>query len=103
MSLSVQDVERWMVTAERADPRVRNPGEERPLRWPDQFVENVDHRRALKLWIWCEARGYSYHDVCKRRGLKYTTANRHRRAAVERITMLLALERALVADGYMVA
>ena len=90
MVLNDRDVERRMVLAERADPRSRYGEADRPLQWPDLYVVNADHRRALKLWVWCEAHGCSFHGVCQERGLRYSTARRHRRAAVERIAMLLS-------------
>lgn len=97
------DVERWMVVAERADPRVRNGGEARPLTWPDRFLEDADERRALTLWVWCQARGYGFHDVCKRRGIPYTSALRRKNAGVQRIAMLLNLEDSMRAEGHLVA
>jgi len=87
-----QDVETWMVAAERADPRVRNSGEARPLSWPDRYVTDLDARRALKLWVWCEANGYAFSSVSVRRGLAYTTALRRKNAAVDRIVKLLNFE-----------
>lgn len=89
MVLNDRDIERRMILAERADPQFRSSEPDRPLRWPDLYVVNSDHRRALKLWVWCAAHGCSFHGVCRERGLRYSTARRHRRAAVERIAMLL--------------
>lgn len=103
MSMTEKDVERWMVAAEKADRREHNPGQERPLRWPDLFVVKPEHRRAIRLWVWCEAHGHSFREVCAERGIPYTTANRHRAAALERITMLLSLERSMIATEHMVA
>lgn len=94
---SPKDVETWMVHAERADPRVRNPGEARPLSWPDRYVADKAVRRIVKLWVWCEANGFAFHDICRRRGIPYTTALRRKNAAVERIVMLLNLEESLAA------
>lgn len=93
-----KDVETWMVQAERADPRIRNAGETRPLTWPDRHVTDPEARKALKLWIWCEARGYAFFDLCTRRGIPYTTALRRKNQAVERIVMLLNLEASLAED-----
>lgn len=92
-----------MVTAERADPRVRNPGESRPLGWPDRFVPDREDREALKLYVWCEARGYAFSAVCKRRGHSYTTWRRRKNRAVERIAMLLSLEDSLKRHDNLVA
>ena len=72
-------MERWMVVAQRADPRVRNPGEAKPLTWPDQFL-----------------------DVCNRRDRSYTTMLRRKNKAVERIAMLLNLQESLAATDNLV-
>ncbi len=92
-----------MVQAERADPRRRNPGEARPLTWPDRFLTDPDQKRSLKLYVWCAARGYAFSGLCKRRGIPYTSARRERDAALERITRLLNLQDSLVAEGHLVA
>lgn len=92
-----------MVTAERADPRARNPGEGRPSTWPDRFVVDVEDRAALKLWVWAKARGYGFHDVCRRRGQSYTTALRRKNRAVERIAGLLNLQDSLSEHSHLVA
>lgn len=92
-----------MIIAQQADQRFQNPWHDKPLRWADRFVEDPDHRRAIKLWVWCEAKGESFRDVCSRRGLPYTSALRHRQAAIQRITMLLNLERSLESDSNLVA
>lgn len=102
-SWTTKDAETWMVHAEMADPRKRNPGEARPLTWPDRFVEDPDQRAALKLWVWCKANGYAFSDVCKRRGLSPSTASRRKQAAVERIVMLLNLEQSLKERSNLVA
>lgn len=102
MSLTEGEVARWMIMAQQADRRFPNPWHDKPLRWPDRFVEDPDHRRAVKLWVWCEAKGESFRDVCGRRGLPYTSALRHRQAAMQRITMLLNLERSLERDSNLV-
>ena len=99
---SRKDVETWMIQAERADARMRNPGESRPLHWPDRFVPSLDQRDALKLWVWCAARGYSFHDLCSRRGHAYSTWLDRKNRAVERIAMLLNLEEALTRDSHLV-
>ena len=92
MAKTERDVELWMVAAERADPRTRNPGEARPSTWPDRFVDHPDHRKAVKLWVWCKAHGLSFHGVCARRGLADTTARRHAQIALQRIATRVNLE-----------
>lgn len=84
-----------MIAAQKADRRFTTPGLERPLDWPERFVSNLEHRRTVKLWVWCEAKGESFRAVCRRRGLAYSTALRHRQSAVERITLLINLEKSL--------
>ena len=91
-----------MVTAERADPRVRNPGESRPLTWPDRYVIDREDREALKLWIWCTARGIAFSSTCNSRGHSYTTWRRRQQRAVLRIAMLLNLEEGLKAHEHLV-
>lgn len=103
MTMTRKDVETWMVHAERADPRVRNPGEARPLTWPERHVTDPEARKALKLWIWCEANGYAFFSVCTRRGLSYTTALRRKNNAVDRIVMLLNVEASLAETDNLVA
>ena len=102
MSLTVREVERWMIAAQTADRRFSTPGQDRPLDWPRRFVLNLEHRRAIELWVWCEARGESFRGLCRRRGLPYSTALRHRQSAVERITMLINLERSLESADHLV-
>ncbi|CAO4182076.1 hypothetical protein IHEIED_03980 [Methylorubrum populi] len=72
------------------------------MQWPERFVLDPDHRRAVKLWVWCEAKGESFRAVCRRRGLPYSTALRHRQSAVERITLLINLEKSLERESNMV-
>ncbi len=103
MSLTEREVEKWLVIAQKADRRFSTPGQEKPLRWPDRFVADHDHRRAVKLWVWCEANGESFREACSARGISYSTAVRHRQAAIRRITMLLSLERSLENDSNLVA
>ncbi|MGX5777488.1 hypothetical protein [Methylorubrum zatmanii] len=92
-----------MVAAQKADRRFTSPGQDRPLTWPERFVAHPEHRRAVKLWMWCEANGESYREACGARGIAYSTAVRHRQTAIRRITMLLNLERSLESDSNLVA
>lgn len=91
-----------MVAAQKADRRDGASRLDRPMQWPERFVLDPDHRRAVKLWVWCEAKGESFRAVCRRRGLPYSTALRHRQSAVERITLLINLEKSLERERNMV-
>lgn len=97
--MAKEEVARWMIIAQQADRRLPNPWHDKPLQWPDRFVADPDQRRTVKLWVWCEARGESFRAVCRQRGLPYTTALRHRQAAIQRITTLLNLEHSLDSDS----
>ena len=102
------EVRRWLICTERGAAediarRSTSPGTHKVWRWPDVYVRDTDTRHYLKAWVWCQAHGHSFKEICRQRvGWSVRTGQRKVDEAVALITAGLAFEMAGGKEGVLV-
>ncbi|MBY0296688.1 MAG: hypothetical protein K2X71_11690 [Methylobacterium sp.] len=93
---TVEAVKRRLREAERAATRrPPDPALQAALRWPDLYIREHGTRQYLKAWIWCEAHGESFTQLCRgRAGWSARTGSRRVAEALATIAALLTFAEA---------